>query len=281
MEIHYTKDSQTIKVSDLPDFCLDAILDCGQTFRWNRDHDGWWCGVLKDRVIRIRQREENLEITGCDRAFFENTVRPYFDLDTDYGCYKAILCSDSAASAACTFTPGMRLLRQDPFESLCCFILSQNNNIARIKKIVDLLCRHFGQKIEEDAYAFPLPQHLAGLTPEDLAPIRCGFRAPYLLDAANKVSSGEIDLDAVALLPMEDARKVLCSIRGVGLKVADCVLLYGMHRIEAFPLDVWMKRVMDRFYPNGLPAAVMECPGIAQQYLFHYVRCCPWVVKEE
>ena len=263
-----------VRIEGLQDFDLDIILDCGQCFLWNKDGDVW-SGVVGGRVIRATQQGESVAFLGADRAFFDGVLHSYFDLDCDYGTVKKVLACDPTAHSACAFAPGMRILRQDSFEALCCFILSQNNNIKRIKKIVSLLCSHFGEEIESGYFSFPTPQRLAGLTNEDLAPIRCGFRAAYLLDAARKVASGEVNLNNIRILPIEEARQELQKISGVGPKVADCALLYGMYRLEAFPVDVWIKRALDRFYPLGLPEEAKKYAGIAQQYLFHYVRCCP------
>ena len=133
----------------------------------------------------------------------------------------------------------------------------------------------FSEPLGGGDYAFPGPEVLASLSEEDLAPLRCGFRARYVLDAARKVAGGEVDLDAVAALPTEEAAVALQAICGVGIKVAHCALLYGFHRIECLPVDVWMRRVMATLYPNGLPQELLPYAGIAQQYLFHYSRCHP------
>ena len=139
-----------------------------------------------------------------------------------------------------------------------------------IKGIVKRLCESFGAPLGPGIHAFPPPEQIARLHLDDLAPLRAGFRAKYILDAAQKVADGTIDLEAARTLPLEQARAHLMQIMGVGPKVAECALLYGLHRLEAFPVDVWMKRVLERFYPNGFPP--VECPGVAQQYLFHSVR---------
>lgn len=124
-------------------------------------------------------------------------------------------------------------------------------------------------------YSFPTAERLAALSVEDLAELKAGFRARYILDAAQKISSGEVDLEEIALLPLEDARKALMKITGVGVKVADCALLFGFYRIESYPVDVWIKRVNQHMFPQGLPEYVLPYAGIAQQYLFHYARVCP------
>ena len=166
---------------------------------------------------------------------------------------------------------GIRILRQEPWEALCSFIISANNNIPRIKKIVSRLCEIFGDG-DEGQKAFPSAERLSALTVEDLAPLRSGFRAKYIIDAAQKVASGVVDFDAIEKNSIEFGREELQKINGVGAKVAECTLLYGFHKIEAFPVDVWVRRIMTEMYPNGLPECTRGTEGIAQQYLFHWRR---------
>jgi N-glycosylase/DNA lyase len=140
---------------------------------------------------------------------------------------------------------------------------------------VSRLCLTFGDKITEGLFAFPSAERIAGLSLDDLAPLRAGFRAGYILDAAQKVALGQIDFEELFEMPLDDARKQLQIIRGVGPKVADCALLFGCGRLDSFPIDVWIKRVLAKFYPDGFPQEYMIYGGIAQQFLFHYARCCP------
>lgn len=156
------------------------------------------------------------------------------------------------------------MLKQDKWECLCSFIISQNNNIPRIKGIISRLCLHYGH--------FPSPSELASETVESLGFLRSGFRAKYLIDAAEKTADGSLELEAIPDMTIENARKRLMTIKGVGPKIAECVLLFGMYKTEAFPIDVWIKRVMDNYYPEGLPDEAKGIEGIAQQYLFHYIR---------
>ena len=201
-------------------------------------------------------------------------------MTTDYDAIRRTLSLDPTLAHAITFAPGIRILRQDPWEALCCFIISQNNNIKRIKGIVQRLCSCLGEPIpSSDCFSFPSSQRLAAATLEELEPLRCGFRAKYLLDAARRVSSGQVQLDAIPQMPLEQARAHLMQIVGVGPKIADCALLYGFHRLECCPMDVWMKRVFAALYPNGLPDCAQDFIGIAQQYLFHYARCCPQILE--
>lgn len=265
---------------------LDQTLDCGQCFTFSQtetdtclpDIEQTWHGWAKGHALRISQLQDGslLLHQPQDYPLWEE----YFDLTTDYDAIRRTLSLDPTLAHAITFAPGIRILRQDPWEALCCFIISQNNNIKRIKGIVQRLCSCLGEPIpSSDCFSFPSPQRLAAATLEELEPLRCGFRAKYLLDAARRVSSGQVQLDAIPQMPLEQARAHLMQIVGVGPKVADCALLYGFHRLECCPMDVWMKRVFAALYPNGLPDCAQDFIGIAQQYLFHYARCCPQILE--
>ena len=262
-------------VSDLKDFSLLETLDCGQCFRWMPDENGIWQGIAMGHYLRIRQLgETDFLFMDTNMEQFKQIWEPYFDLNVDYGAIKTALAADPVMAQATQYAPGLRILRQDGWEALCTFIISQNNNIKRIRGIVERLCQCFGEPIE-GGYDFPTPPRLAEASLEDLAPLRSGFRAKYLLDAARKVAGGQVDLSRVPQLSYEEAQNYLQQIKGVGPKVADCALLFGFYRMEAFPMDVWMKRAMKSLYPEGLPEAVQPYRGIAQQYLFHYARTNP------
>lgn len=250
-------------------FDLAATLTCGQCFRWREGEDGSFSGVAFGRTLTVSEE-------SAGQAAEDPLWRSYFDLDLDYGAIRRELSALSPElETAASFAPGIRILRQDPWEALCSFILSQNNNIPRIMGIVDRLCENFGEPLPEGGFLFPEPERLAGLSVEDLAPLRCGFRARYVLDAARRVAGGELPLDEVAVLPLSEAREALQTIDGVGPKVAECALLYGMHRLDAFPLDVWMRRAMQTLFPGKSPDFFGPFAGIAQQYVFHYSRLHP------
>lgn len=263
-------------VSDLD---LSETLDCGQSFRWKRQEDGSFLGVVRGRTARASIDSGRLILDGADEDD-RMMWRGYFDLDLDYGAVKRELSAIHPVLAeAAQFAPGIRILRQEPFEALISFIISQNNNIKRITGIVERLCESFGETITDGgsapAYAFPTAQRLAALSPDDLMPIRAGFRHRYIIDAAQKVASGEIALESLRILPYDEARAELMKITGVGVKVADCVLLCGLHRLDGFPLDVWMKRAMAVLFGGMEPSAFGRYAGIAQQYIFHYARMHP------
>ena len=256
-------------------FDLAQTLDCGQCFRWDKQADGSYTGVAFGRIINISQ-ENRQEVLG--EALWSN----YFDMQLNYDQIRTDLsASDETLAKAAQFAPGMRILNQDPWEALCSFILSQNNNIPRIKGIVARLCALFGEKIGEGYYSFPKPDRIAALRLDDLAEIRSGFRAKYVLSAAQKVADGEVDLEAMKTMSLQDARASLMTIHGVGPKVAECALLYGLHRLEAFPMDVWMKRAMVTLFPGQVPESFGQYAGIAQQYIFHYSRNNPKLFATE
>ena len=277
--LHYSVDGEDIVLTQRY-FSLADTLDCGQAFRWEAVAEGAYRGIAGGRCLYISQQGERLRFLNTTEEQFLGFWADYFDLYTDYGALIESFCGDATMARACAYAEGMRLLRQEPWEALCSFILSQNNNIPRIKGIIERLCTQFGEQIHGGVHAFPAPEVLAALDEADLAPIRAGFRAGYVLDAARRVASGELQIDEVAAMPFADAKTALMGIRGVGPKVAECALLYGFGRAEAFPLDVWMKRAMAHFYRDGLPDCILQNPGIAQQYLFHYVRTCPEAIPE-
>ena len=252
---------------------LAQTLGCGQCFRFdpvngNPDH---WRGVANGRVLEVSQNGAELTFYQVNQDEFQAVWADYFDLHTDYKAIHAAFCTDPTLKTACGFCGGIHILRQNPWEALCSFILSQNNNIPRIKGLVSRLCEHFGDPID-GGFDFPKPEKLASLSPEDLAPVRCGFRDRYILDAAKKFTSGELDPAKIACLPLEEARNKLMTVNGVGPKVADCALLFGFYKLSAFPTDVWIKRAMADLFSDGLPECAQPYAGIAQQVLFHYYR---------
>ena len=256
------------------DFDLRETLCCGQCFRWREQDDGCFVGVVRGRSARVSLDDGCLTVDGADadRAMW----RDYFDLDLDYPRIRRELSAlHPVLARAAEYAPGIRILRQEPFEALISFIISQNNNIKRIEGIVDRLCISFGEPIGGGLYAFPTATRLAALCPDDLAPIRAGFRHRYIIDAAQKVADVTVDLEGLRSLPYDEAKRELMRITGVGVKVADCVLLYGLHRLDGFPLDVWMKRAMAALFPGLEPSAFGAYAGIAQQYIFHYARMHP------
>ena len=258
-----------IVFGDVGAFDVGLTFDCGQAFRWTEKADGKWHAVVGSRAVDVEQKGNQITIYGDTDAGF---WRRYLDLDRDYDGICERLKSDKWLNRAITEYPGIRILRQDAWEALCSFIISQNNNIPRIKGIIERLCATFGDDLGNGDFGFPSAQRLAGCTVEDLSPLRSGFRAKYIIDAAQKVAGGDVDLEMLANGDMDRCREELIKIKGVGAKVAECTLLYGCGRIEAFPVDVWVKRIMAELYPEGLPECADGVEGIAQQFLFHWRR---------
>ncbi len=263
-----------VKICGVYDLDLAQTLDCGQSFRWFETENGFK-GIAFGREVTMTLDGDTLFIDNATPEDFENIWKNYLDLELDYGKIRSEIGRIHPVLAeASSYAPGIRILRQEPWEALCTFIISQNNNIKRIKGIVARLCESFGEKIGS-GYSFPTADKLAGLTIQDLEPLRAGFRNKYIIDAAQKVSDGEVNLESCRVLPYDEARAELMKIKGVGVKVADCTLLFGLHRIEAFPVDVWMKRALKTLFPEMTADDFGEYAGIAQQYIFHYSRMHP------
>lgn len=250
---------------------LDLTLDCGQAFRWQRQEDGSYCGVAYGHFLHIEKRDNDLIFHDTTKEVFDNIWVHYFDLAKDYDEICCRLRSDDLLRSTVDEYYGIRILNQDKWETLCSFVISQQNNIKRIKLIIERLCTAYGDRLDNGYYTFPSAHKLAQLTVCDFEELGAGYRAKYLEKLAKNVDSGIIDLEYIKSLDLQQAKKELLKIYGVGEKVANCVLLFSMEFYECLPLDVWMKRVM-KFYPNGLPERFKGIEGIAQQYLFHWAR---------
>jgi len=253
-------------------FSLPQTLDCGQAFRWEECSDTAWQGIAFDRYLKLEKISDGqIVLYNTTKEDFEDIWVDYFDLNRDYTAIISQISQNEILKTASQYGTGIRVLNQDPWETLCSFIISQNNNIKRIKGIISRLCENFGEKID-GGYTFPAPAKLANLSPQDLSELRAGFRAKYIIDAAKKVESGEVDLSILKNLPIDDARNELMKITGVGPKVADCALLFSHHHIDAFPKDVWIKRAIQVLFDGELPEIALEYAGIVQQYIFFYAR---------
>ena len=264
--------NSNVYIKGIEEFDLPHTLDCGQAFRWKQDQNGVWSGVAYNKFLQLEKLcDGTIILYNTTKTDFENIWYDYFDLGRNYTEIKEFLSSNETLKKASEYSFGIRILNQEPFETLCSFIISQNNNIKRIKGIIERLCENFGEE-KNGFYTFPTPQKIASLTLEDLAVLRSGFRAKYLLDAANKVYSGEINLDSLKDMPLDNAREELMKIKGVGPKVADCCLLFSHKHIDAFPKDVWIKRAMETMFNGDLPEFARKYAGIAQQYIFFYAR---------
>lgn len=276
-----------IKIEGVRDFNLKEIFDCGQCFRWEHlpEDESIWQGLAGAYPAAMKYDEslQTLHIAdmaGAGEAFWRN----YLDLDRDYGAIKKLLeDGDEAMAEAIKCGSGIRILKQEPWEALVSFIISQNNNIPRIKKCINYLAAEIGEPINDGLYALPSAQDLAKATIEDLAPCRLGYRAKYLIEAGRQISEDEGFLARLQETSVDGAKAAeeLQKICGVGPKVANCIALFGLNKLDCFPLDVWMKRVMNQVY--GIPENDVKAMrtyaeehfgqygGIAQQYLFNFI----------
>lgn len=250
---------------------LKKTFSCGQCFRWEEDKTGVWHGVAYGRSLRLWTENGRVFCDTPEAAL--PFWRHYFDLETDYSSASALFTQPDYLRACANFGQGIRILRQEPWEALVSFILSQCNNIPRIRKIVSALCAGFGDALPDGQFTFPSAERLAPLDEAALAPLRCGYRTAYILGAARAVAEGSLNFEALAEEPPEAAFAQIKQIPGVGDKVANCFLLYGLHRMERFPIDVWMRRALAQRFPKDFdPTALGAFAGLAQQYIFYYAR---------
>ncbi|MGN0537165.1 MAG: DNA-3-methyladenine glycosylase family protein [Acutalibacteraceae bacterium] len=269
MNYHFENNTAHFEITD--NFDLEQTFSCGQCFRWEKNTDGSFSAVVGQTYCTVRKDGTHFQIQNIDESTVEQWIA-YFDLDRNYKEIRDFLCSKcEKLTRAADYAAGIRILAQESWESLCSFIISQNNNIPRIRGIIDRLCRQFGSPCGS-SYTFPTAETLSKCTVEDLAPLRAGFRAKYIIDAAQKVASGQIDFESLKNMPLADAQTELRKINGVGAKVADCTLLYGLHNLSAFPVDVWIKRALSTEFKDISPEIFQPYAGIAQQYIFHYMR---------
>ena len=250
---------------------LQKTFDCGQCFRWNVDENGVCSGVANSKALKIWKEDTQIVCSAHDEdiSFWRN----YFDLDIDYSKAALSFTEPEYLRVCAEFGKGIRILRQEPWEALCSFIISQCNNIPRIRKIISTLCTNFGEELEYELHSFPTPETLAVLSENDLAPLRSGYRAAYILNSARAICEGSLNLDALTLMPSEEAFAEVKKIHGIGDKVANCFMLYGLHQMDRFPIDVWMKRALERHFPKSFhPSTLGTYAGLAQQYIFYYAR---------
>ena len=272
---------------DVKCFNLKYTLECGQCFRWNKIDENTYIGVVKDRVLKVRQEGNKIFIKSDKEENLEKVVRYYFDLDRDYEkLEKKIVLIDDNIAKAVKNTSGLRNLNQDFFEMLISYIISANNNIPRISKSVNEISKRYGKEIEFEGqryYLFPTPDELKDVTIDEFRECGVGFRDKYIYKTVEKINNKEIDLEQMQKLDTEKLKAALLSLMGVGPKVADCILLFSCARQEVFPIDVWVQRIMRRLYYNNEEVSKNEIlryarenfgenAGIIQQHLFYNVR---------
>ena len=294
----YEKDN-TIIIEDVKDFNIKQILECGQCFRWERITDTNYIIVAFRRAIEVVQEGNKVIIYNTNMKDFNEIWKSYFDLDRDYGVIKEELSKDELLRKSVEFGYGIRILNQDPFEILISFIISARNSIPSIMKTIKKISEKWGDKLEYKGniyYAFPTPEQLKKATLDEIKETGASFRSKYIVDTIGNVNAaieakqkGELteelrqfDLDYIKSLPSDECHKALQNFRGVGAKVADCIMLFSMGKHSAFPVDVWIKRAMIHFYlaPDVSLNKIRvfgrekfgELSGLAQQYLFYYAR---------
>ena len=269
------------------DYDLAATLDSGQAFRWERHGDAW-TGVIGPRWVRLQPDPAGLRVQTAVPVPDWDWLTVYLQSAVDLPAIIQQFPADPPLQEAVAACPGLRLLRQDPWECLVSFMLSATKQIVQIRQIIALLCERHGAAVdvpagESPAFAFPTPGQLAGLSEAQLRACKMGFRAPNVLAAARRMAEGKLDLNRWRTLPRAEARAELMQLRGVGGKIADCVLLFAGGHNAAFPVDVWIKKALqDLYFPRRRAseerlqrfAATHFGPqgGYAQQYLFHYMR---------
>jgi len=272
-------------VENIKDFNPVHIFECGQCFRWLKENDGSYTGVAGGRVANISYSDGRITIKNASQDDFIDMWFDYLDLGRDYSEVKKILSKDPILEKAIEFGYGIRILRQDIWETLISFIISANNMIPRIMKTVAVISKVYGDEISyagKKYFTFPGIDKLAGSSLQELDVCRGGFRCKYILGTAHMIKEGVFDLEALGSTDTDEARKELTRLPGVGNKVADCVLLYSGTKQDVFPTDVWVKRVMEELYfkreasfkeiQEFAREHFGELAGFAQQYLFYYAR---------
>ncbi len=280
--MEYKCENDKVILLNADSFDISQILECGQCFRFKKLKEYKYTIIAYKRVLHIEQKGKNIEFYPCSEQDFKSIWVNYFDLNTDYSKIKQELSKDAVLKKAIEYAPGIRILNQETWECLISFIISQNNRIPMIKQAVQNISKKYGDCIEDEFYAFPTLEQLVNANEEDLKQCKAGFRATYILNACNMVKSGEVKLNEFDNMTTEQIRENLMTIKGVGPKISDCVLLFSQGRTEVFPTDVWIKRVMQYFYFDK-EVSIKEIhklayekfgklAGIAQQYLFNYAR---------
>lgn len=278
-------------IKNCKSFGLKDIFECGQCFRWNKQEDGSYTGVFGRNVLNVKSKNNQIIISGICQEDIEKVCMDYFDLNRNYEEIKSKLSKvDNYMQESIKYGAGIRILNQDLWEMIISFIISANNNIPRIKKIIEKMSKEYGTEIEfrnQTYYTFPTTEQLSRANIQDLRKLGLGFRDKYIYETTKIIKEGKIDLVELQEKDTTSARKELLTLAGVGPKVADCILLFStLKRFDVFPIDVWVRRVMNDLYiHNEVEEKVSkkeikklakekfgDLEGIAQQYLFYWKR---------
>lgn len=282
---------QKLVLKNIDSFKLEDIFECGQCFRWDKQEDGSYIGVIKNGVLKVSKQGKSVAFEGVLEGDINSIVYDYFDLETNYNDFKDRLSKiDDNMKRSIEFGNGIRILNQDLWEMVISFIISANNNIPRIKGIINRISEKVGQKVTwngKDYFLFPSPEELSKLSVADLRALGTGFRDKRIYNTTQMIINKEFNLDSlIKIKSTEEIRNELLKLDGVGEKVADCILLFSLHRFDTFPVDVWVRRVMNVLYIHNEDEAKVnkkqirevayalfgEIEGIAQQYLFYWAR---------
>ena len=304
MKYNIVEEENKIIIKDIKDFNPKHIFECGQAFRWDKEEDGSYTTVAFGKILNVKKVGGDIILSPTNMEDFEDIWYDYFDLARDYGEIKKELSKDPILKEATEFGDGIRILNQDPFEIIISFIISANNQIPRIKNSIELISQHYGEDIETGGrfyclkknetvepsprlnkkyYSFPPPEALSKVDPEELREItRVGFRDKRIVETSKIIANKEIDIENIFNQSRDEGKETLMTLPGVGPKVSDCILLFAFDKDEAFPVDVWVKRVMEHFYLKedtnvkkiGFHGERLfgNLAGFVQQYLFYYAR---------
>jgi N-glycosylase/DNA lyase len=277
------QEKNKIIIQDIRDFDVNHIFECGQCFRWNKEEDGSYTGVVKNKVINVFQDGTRVEFNNIGDY---ETIKEYFDLDTDYGAVKEALSFDQIMQEAIKFGYGIRILRQDEWETMISFMISANNRIPMIKRVIENLSACFGDYIcsyrGKDYYTFPTAESLANAPVERIFECKAGFRSPRIKEAASRFLKERETIYNIKNMTYDEGLAYLKTYNGIGDKVANSILLFSMRHFDTFPVDVWIRRIMQTLYLSKdtrdkdikmfAEEKFGQYAGLAQQYLFFYAR---------
>jgi len=284
MNYNIIEENDMIILKDMKNFNPKPIFECGQAFRWKVEDDGSYTAIAYGKVINVKRENKDIILKNTNLEDFNNIWYDYFDLGRDYDEIKKELSKDEVLREAIKFGEGIRILNQEPFETLISFITSANNQIPRIKRSIELIAKNYGEQIEgTEYYSFPRAEKLANAKADDLKEIcKVGFRAERIVETSKIIANGDLKLNEIFNLSREEGKELLMTLPGVGPKVSDCILLFAFKKADAFPVDVWVKRVMEYFYLKEETNVKLigeygkklfgKLAGFAQQYLFYYAR---------